>query len=863
MKAKTNGKPERIPLPLGRHKDLVLSVKTVLPGLISRVVSGWTHSASESLRSPLIRRVSLLIFASIVIIEAVLLLFSYFTERERLLIRMDDALQALAPLLQADNTVAQLDILLSQQSHAASESNTNSPYRSPAGSLQLLGYAYQIPDQPAVTKGSSAGLDTLNTAVPSSQRLRTSDNTYDTSLVFSDGRRLTVRLDADYVATMLAGYVTRILLMVLLISVFVTVTCVLALRSNFLFPIINLRHVIKHAQLKGIDAVEIPSAELQRTDEVGSVYRGFERLQHSLRMSQAKNVEMSERFQQFAELGADCFFETDRRHRICFLAGDFHAVLGLTEQQLQGSRPNVLTPKGVELSKLLTDLKNHGEWEGKIHRFNGDTSYVRIRVTPKYAADGQYRGSLGTVIDATESAVLARQLAHQASHDELTGLINRREFDKRLTAAFQNQLQENSGQCLMMLDLDKFKRVNDNCGHAAGDILLQQIAELIRYCVHESDTVARFGGDEFSLILHHCTADRGLEVAEKLRRSIAEYTFHWGGEVYDLGASIGVAMLDASMHSAHDALIAADSSCFKAKNLGRNRVVVFDPDDLSHQQQQGEMQWIKVITDALEHERIKLFYQWCEYLGDETDPPLHMDITPRLLSATGEMFSPEAYLPAAERFSLLSQINRAVVTQGLEWLSAQTDLDSTQVIVSFTLAESALRDPVFHEFLIDKIDTMAINPSHLCFVFPESALIQYASGGGQMLNDLKSIGCNLGIEKFECGFNAIAAIQQLPLDYLKFGGDYMASLCKNPVDQTFIKSVSEVAGHLDLTTIATQVNCPAVAALLTDFGVNYAQGDVFSEVSLLTDINTIAARHINATTHKRNNDDDRYSTIAA
>ncbi len=424
-------------------------------------------------------------------------------------------------------------------------------------------------------------------------------------------------------------------------------------------------------------------------------------------------------------------------------------------------------------------------------------------------------------LDITTIHKMARELEHQARHDALTGLVNRQEFEVRLRNAITNTPVD-KGHALLYLDLDQFKIVNDTCGHSAGDKLLKQLTYLLKGKVRGSDTLARLGGDEFGVLLERCPLERAMEIAERLRQTVAEFRFSWEGKSFDVGVSIGLVAIDGSNNNLAEIMSAADSACYVAKDQGRNRVHIYAADDSALASHKGLMQWVPRIRHALEENRLRLYSQTILPLSPEQRKTSRCcETLIRMVDETGEIISPMAFIPSAERYNLMSTLDRWVVHNALELLTTQaTDI----TLCTINLSGQSICEKGFMEFIIKEIDRSGIDAQRLCFEITETAAIANLSEAIRFICCLKELRCRFALDDFGSGFSSFAYLKNLPVDYLKIYGGFVKDMVHNTVDQTMVQSINQIAHAMGIETIAEFVEDDATLKLLTKIGVNYAQG---------------------------------------
>ncbi|MBV8208732.1 MAG: EAL domain-containing protein [Burkholderiaceae bacterium] len=426
----------------------------------------------------------------------------------------------------------------------------------------------------------------------------------------------------------------------------------------------------------------------------------------------------------------------------------------------------------------------------------------------------------GSILARADSMELA--LRHQASHDELTGLVNRREFERRLSAALAPLPDQREPGALLYLDLDQFKIVNDTCGHHAGDELIRRVADTIRAAVRSSDTIGRLGGDEFGLLLPACAPAAALSIAETIRSNLTELRFSWGGRTFLVGASIGVVMLERGFGTVAEALSAADSACYLAKDSGRNRVQVFRQEDRQIQVRAEEMNWVVRLEDALEHSRFELFAQEIRPIaGPRLDTSY--EILLRLRDKDGRLIEPMEFLPAAERYGLMKRLDRWVIERTIQRLGAVRDV-ATMPRLAVNLSAASLGDGELLGFISSRLREHEVAPHRLGFEVTETAAISELAAAELLLESLRKLGCSIGLDDFGSGMSSFGYLRRLPIDYVKIDGEFVQAMNKDPVKRAIVASMHQIARVMGLRTVAEHVEGDAVLALLREIGVDYAQG---------------------------------------
>lgn len=429
-----------------------------------------------------------------------------------------------------------------------------------------------------------------------------------------------------------------------------------------------------------------------------------------------------------------------------------------------------------------------------------------------------------TVIDVTEARKLSEQLAHQASHDALTGLVNRRAFEQRLQQLLETARAEKIEHVFCYMDLDQFKVINDTCGHTAGDELLRQLGGWLQHQIRGPDTLARLGGDEFGILLEHCSVVQATRVTAAVQRAIEEFRFQWGEKSFNIGASIGVVSINEDSEDMAGVLRMADAACYAAKDAGRNRVHVYRQDDTELAKREGEMHWVAVINRALEDNRFVLHCQPYVPLAGGDDQREGYELLIRLRDEQGQLVAPGAFLPAAERYSLATKLDRWVLRTAFEWLRRHPQVLERVLACSINLSGSSLGDNAFLEFIIRQFDKGIMPPEKICFEITETAAIANLTNATHFIKTLKTRGCHFALDDFGSGLSSFAYLKNLPVDFLKIDGMFVKDMVDDPIDFAMVRSINDMGHVMGKKTIAEFVENDAILERLRELGVDYAQG---------------------------------------
>jgi len=426
------------------------------------------------------------------------------------------------------------------------------------------------------------------------------------------------------------------------------------------------------------------------------------------------------------------------------------------------------------------------------------------------------------VIDITDRKQADNRLTHQANHDALTGLVNRREFERRIKQLLSSSKQSNDEHALCFMDLDQFKVVNDTCGHAAGDELLRQLTSVLKDIVRNRDTLARLGGDEFGVLIEHCSLDDAHRVTTSLQEAIQDYQFSWQDHTFKVGVSMGLVPITKNTPNLAELLSNADAACYVAKDKGRNRIHVLHAGDSEIARRHGEMQWVARINQALEDDRFCLYAQTIVPLNGSTDT--HYELLLRMVDENGEIIPPGAFLPAAERYNLISNIDYWVIEHAFNLLANNPKFLNQIEFCSINLSGQSLNTPEILKFIITHLDESGIKGGKICFEITETAAISNLSGAKILISTIRGLGCRFALDDFGSGLSSFGYLKNLEVDYIKIDGMFVKDIVTDPIDRAMVKSINEIGHVMGISTIAESVENNEIKGMLRDIGVNYAQG---------------------------------------
>ena len=458
-----------------------------------------------------------------------------------------------------------------------------------------------------------------------------------------------------------------------------------------------------------------------------------------------------------------------------------------------------------------------------------DGRIIWVRATARLFENKDRQSSILLVCeDVTEAHDLGEKVVYQASHDALTGLANRSEFDRKVNELValvhaERERAERSEHALCYLDLDQFKVVNDTCGHLAGDELLRQLGDLLRKSLRRHDFVARLGGDEFGVLMYDCSTSEALKACEKIRDMIGDFHFGWEDRSFIIGVSIGVSAINETSGSAVELLKEADAACYVAKDQGRNRVHVFRPDDEQLSVRRGEMQWVSKIKEGLEQKRFCLYGQPIVSLFENAER-LHFEVLVRYQDKNGQIIPPGAFLPAAERYNLVSAMDRFVIRHLFEWIAKKPDFLNNLAICSINLSGVSLSDETMLAFISEQFSLWAVPTDKICFEITETAAIANLSRATKFINQLRGLGCLFSLDDFGSGLSSFAYLKNLPVDFLKIDGLFVRDIVDDKVDLAMVRAINEVGHIMGKKTIAEFVENEQIFNILNELGVDYAQG---------------------------------------
>lgn len=476
-------------------------------------------------------------------------------------------------------------------------------------------------------------------------------------------------------------------------------------------------------------------------------------------------------------------------------------------------------------------------------RADGTQVAVEGSVAPAQGRDSRIAGALVLLQDVTHQRKLTTSLAYEARHDALTGLVNRREFKTRLETAFAGSLKRNEGHALCYLDLDQFKVINDSCGHAAGDQLLCKVTELLKSLLHSDETLARLGGDEFGLLIQNAELEDAVRIAESMLSAIKAFRFYWEGSSYTIGVSIGLTLMTRKSGDVDTSMSIADAACYAAKEKGRNRVQVFNPDDVELEQRQSEMRLVSRITTALDENRYVLYYQPIIPVCGSHDDSQHCEILLRMVNADGTLVQPAQFIPAAERYNLMPALDRWVIERTFDTFHKRYPTPELKRAHqwSVNISATSLSSEGFIEFIRERAAQHEIVPQSICFEITETAAIADIQRVSNFLWGLRVDGFRFALDDFGKGMSSFSYLKVLPLDYVKIDGEFIKNILSDKVSLAMTEAIAKVVGVMGIQVVAEYVENIEILEKLREIGVDYAQGYGISKPILLEEITNVSS----------------------
>lgn len=485
-----------------------------------------------------------------------------------------------------------------------------------------------------------------------------------------------------------------------------------------------------------------------------------------------------------------------------------------------------MTREVVGISKALVELDLNNPSKSRIPEVNHHKQTELVEL-------GQNINRMLTVISSDieerelrEQALRASQdeLTYQANHDPLSGLINRRGFERHLLQAMETNQSEQAEHAFCYLDLDQFKIVNDTCGHIAGDELLRQLGNVLKANIRSHDVLARLGGDEFGILMEHCNIAQACKVAQNLIDKVSDHRFVWDKRPFSVGVSIGIAPITNTVSNITDLFRNADIACYAAKDAGRRCLRVYEENSSDFEQIHGDMEWATKINFALEHNRFRLYAQKIKSSDTTDKPKLHYEVLLRMLDPNGDIIAPGLFLPAAERYHLVTMLDCWVIETHFLYLSQHPEHLQRLSLCAINLSGPSLTAAGFQQTVINSLDRFGIPPQKICFEITETAAITNLADATSFIEIMRNKGCQFALDDFGTGLSSFAYLKYLPVDYLKIDGLFVKGIVDDPIDYAMVKSINEIGHVMGKKTVAEFVENSDMEKKLREIGVDYSQG---------------------------------------
>ena len=589
----------------------------------------------------------------------------------------------------------------------------------------------------------------------------------------------------------------------------------------------RLAHLNEHVKRIGESASTSGRVQgFSGNDEMSGLAQGINGMLQRLDQSQLALQFEKERAQVTLSSIADAVITSDDKGLVIYMNDAAERLTGITISNAAGQSLQSLfhlrtEDKTASLdSAWLTDAVSAFN-EVLLARADGQTFTISKSASPLHDAKGLLFGTVTVLHDVTMLRALSQQLSYQARYDALTGLINRYEFDCKAQAAIEDVASGSRAHCLAYIDLDKFKIVNDTCGHAAGDFLLKQLADHLKAKVRSSDSLARLGGDEFALLLMGCSLDKAHDIVNSLLQAVQDYCFTFEGKVFKVGASIGLIEIRSDQnHSLGDLLSRVDSACYAAKSDGGNRIHIYRADDRLIEDRNSQLQWVSRINAALEHNQYVLYMQ--PLAGLKMNDEQHCELLIRMQGEDGKLYLPGSFLPIAERYHMMPQIDRWVVNAALTIIARKGP--AFNMVCAINLSGQSLSQEGFLDFVINQIKQHKVDAKRLCFEITETAVITNLNKARQFIQALRAIGCKFSLDDFGSGLSSFAYLKNLSVDIIKIDGLFVKAIANNTIDRAMVESINNIGHVMGLQTVAEFAENDAIINMLKEIGVDYAQG---------------------------------------
>jgi len=580
-----------------------------------------------------------------------------------------------------------------------------------------------------------------------------------------------------------------------------------------------------YTSVSGQNSMHLRAEFVPIKNNAGAVIGGVGVLEDDTEKENAINT--LKKLSQAVEQSPNVVVITDINGIIEYVNPRFTDITGYSFDEVIGKSPKVLNSgeSSIEVyEELWKTLLSGQNWRGAFHnrKKSGELYWAKEIISPITNNQGEITHFIAQQEDVTEVRRISDEMNYQTSHDTLTGLLNRREFEKQLIRTIKEAHSQHSHHVLCFIDIDQFKMVNDTCGYLAGDELLRQVSNLIRDKLSSKDTLARPGGDEFLLLMKQRSLGQAEQMMDQIMLSLKKFRFHWEDYNFPVEVSIGLTSINDLTKSASDAMKQVDSACYSAKTAGRNRIHIYREDDELQVAHKGYIQWANEIRNALDNNLFVLYAQQIQALQHNARPSYEILI--RLQPSTGELVPPGAFLPAAERYNLASQIDRWVIKNALQWL-AENDKQIHQIdSIAINLSGQTLGDESLLGYIIRTLESSRIPPQKIKFEITETAAIANLRDAQIFIKALRGMGCQFSLDDFGSGLSSFGYLKNLPVDYLKIDGMFVKDILIDPIDEAMVRSINEIGHIMGMRTIAEFVETEEIRQRLIELGIDYAQG---------------------------------------
>ncbi len=557
--------------------------------------------------------------------------------------------------------------------------------------------------------------------------------------------------------------------------------------------------------------------------------------QNQLEQSSRELTEINDLMRMLLESTGEGIFGVDKSGNCTFVNHAAQTMFGYSFAELKGQSMHELTHYSHKDGSYFPEEECpiHDAYHSGTHRsivnevfWRKDGTHFPVNYSAYPIRDDKQTitGSVVIFRDVSESQAMTKKMNYLASHDSLTSLLNRYSFEQRLKFALESAQFDDVQHVVCYLDLDQFKVINDTCGHLAGDEMLKQLSQLLKNTVRKNDTLARLGGDEFGLLLENCSIDHAREITQQICQSIKDFRFIWEEKIFSVSCSIGISAITRETKSVQSIMSTIDASCYIAKDKGRNQVHISTDNDNETAKHQDEMQWVSEIKKALEEDRFVLYQQTILPSDPLSQENQHFEILLRMQDSQDNIIPPGAFLPAAEHYGLMADLDRWVIRSTFKWLASQIQKNEKVAFCSINLSGQSIGDKKLYQFIMDQQQTYQIPPKIICFEVTESAAVKHLSRAISFIQQLREHGFLFALDDFGTGMSSFAYLKNLPVDFLKIDGSFVKDIIEDPIDHAMVRSINDIGHIMGLKTIAEYVENDKIRAELEQMKVDYLQG---------------------------------------